>query len=344
MSYREEIENETLRIDKVVQEMAVGRYVKILPKPLPKRLGLKRLWKQRFERGEYKDVSKEELEQRYGQERCQVYLSCVDYRWGDERCDFYITRPPFLSEIVALGDHCSCCKVPFDFRQGTRESRNWKGMTIDRIDTGLGPNGNGKLLILDSPDARGFLYHWGQVPGYEANMQALCMSCNLIKSKFVDKANIIWTLMDKYPNDLRNYYTEREFEMTQKETGSNEYRTGVARYVYGNPIPNCHLEGSGTCYKCGTFASNRIFVHQEWVRCCSKHDYPQWRAMDDFERVFFGHVRYSRPVDKGVIQTLLESRPEDGQRDILDTMRQVARRFLDYLEEEEESDEEEEME
>lgn len=347
MSLAQEIQDEMARVDDLVQKMAVGRYVKILPKPLPRRLGMKRVWKQRFERGEYKDKSREELEQRFGPERCQVYLSSLEYRWGDERCDFYTSRPPFLSEIVELGEHCHCCRVAFDFRQGTRECRNWKGMTIDRVDTGLGPNGDGKLLILDSPDARGFRYHWGDVPGYEANMRALCMSCNLIKSKFIDKANIIWTLLTKYPNDIHKYYVEREFEIRQKETSSNDYRTGVARYVYGFPIPDCTIEGPGTCYECGNIASNRIFTNQEWVRCCSKHDYPQWRAMDDFERVFFGYVRYSLPVDRTIVHKLLESQPGQGQRDILELMRLVARRFLEFLEEEEdpeENEEEDEME
>lgn len=330
------IEEEMARVDALVQQMAIGRYVKILPKPLPRRLGLKRLWRQRFDREEYQNVSRDVLEQRFGSEQGEILKHATDSRWGDSRCDFYTTRPPFLSEVIELGNHCSCCRVPFEFRMGTKESRNWKGFTIDRIDTGLGPNGCGKLVLLDEPDSRGFRYHWENVPGYEANMQALCMACNVIKSKCEDKANVISALLSKYPMDLTNYYSEREFESSS--TVSNEYRTGIARYIYGCPVTDCTLEGPGPCYKCGVGSSNRVYLlhEQTWVRSCSQHEYPQWKALNDFERTFFGYVKYGRQVDESVLQSLLFTQPGEGQRDILMSMRTTAKMFWESLEEAEE--------
>lgn len=331
MDYRQEIQNEILRVDKIVQEMSVGRYVKILPKPEPRRLGRKRVWRQRYEREEYKDMTEEEMS-RIDPERMRACLASMESRWGDDRCDFYTTRPPFLSEIVQMSQHgCSICQVPFDFSVGTKDQKNWKGLSVDRIDTGLGPNGSGRLILLDSPDRLGYHYHWENVPGYLDNMQPLCRGCNTIKSKFEDKGNVMMALMTKYPVDMAKYYQDRADGKDVYRDAANGYRTAFARYIYGRPVPDCELDGPGPCDICGGISSEKIYLEssKRWIRACREHNYPQVSALNDFERMFFGHMVYDRPMNKDILLGILHTRPGVGQRDTLGTMRQVVEMILE---------------
>lgn len=338
----QEIQVEMFRVDKLVEEMAQGRYVKMLPKPEPRRLSLKRIWKQRFDRDEYKNMTKEELSTLMEPDRMTACLNALDSRWNDERCDFYTTRPPLLTEIVAMSTCCVTCQVPFDFSLGTKDEKNWKGFSIDRIDTGLGPNGPGKLVILDLPDKFEHRYHWDSTPGYENNMQPMCRGCNTIKSKFEDKGNVIMALLARYPSELGKYYQERSFD-TESRQVTNNYRNAFARYIYGIPVPDCDLEsGGGPCHFCGGFSSEKVFFQTTWVRVCGNHNYPQAKALNNFERMFFGHVVYGRPLHKDILQTLLETQPQEGQRDVLGVMRDVVKMILE-LEEPESEDEEDDM-
>lgn len=340
MGYHQEIEMEILRIEKMVEEMARGRYVKLMPKPEPRRLGLKRVWKQRFEREEYKNMTKDSM-MLVEQQKMAAYLAAMESRWNDERCDFYTTRPPFLTEIVQMSTCCANCCVDFDFSPGTKDRKNWKGFSVDRIDTGLGTNGPGRLVILEEPDFLGHLYHWENVPGYENNMQPLCRGCNTIKSKFEDKGNVIVMLLTKYPSDLKIYYQERSFEQETRQV-TNDYRNAFARYIYGRPVPDCEVEGGGPCETCKSISSDKIFDGDRWIRVCGNHVYPQAKALNDFERMFFGHILYDRPVDVSILRSLLESRPKEGQRDVLGVMRNVATMLME-LEVEDIEDEDEDM-
>jgi hypothetical protein len=293
--------------------------VKILPS---------RTWK--TSREQLFDVPKD------GTQRADAYEAvyrAVENRWSSMKQRdplAFETGPVSHSQVEFMLNEqqgaCAICKTPFDFAMGDAENKNWKSLTIDRVDV-IGDN----PVLVKKPNGA---YEWTRVPGYQGNACLLCFGCNSNKCKFHDKFEYSKVLLEDYPEDIPFYY--RDLNLTYDNDSSNEWKTTLARFLYGRPVPNCELTGNGPCYKCGTPVSwNRIFVEEQWVRCCREHMYPQADALFRFCRMFYQWVKDNRQYDDKIVELVLHARPDPGQRDVLQTPREFATMLREFVNEDE---------
>ena len=238
-------------------------------------------------------------------------------------------------------EKCDWCGLRFVYTKGTQVKKEWKAMTVDRVDTGLGPTGSGRLYKFEEN------YEWLECPGYQPdNMKLLCFGCNKLKCTFEDKFNVQYSLfrecsMVPFVEMKRalfaDFYGGHGYNNTaQKSDSQPEFKTALARYIHKREdIPMCPCDPYGNCELCDQPAPAVVYTYstdlERWRQTCLDHGYPQNVARYAFETMFYRWTRSGLPLDGNVCLNVLASLPGPGQVDVLEAARSVAGYMLDNI-------------